>query len=213
MIPSVPTGTLDEIIFRWLSVDKANVYFDEGYLSKIAKHFGDGKYFKIKYFNLAISMCRNFEYYCNKLYVYTAPPFQSTPPSEEESRRKSGYDKFIYNLQRKNDIIVREGRLQKIDDAFQQKGVDTLLTMDLMKLQNNKDKVKAAVLLTSDTDFVPVLNDLMDTGIGIYLYYYNDFKRSSQFSMSNHLLTACNESCLITKELLESCEYVVRRNP
>ena len=46
--------------------------------------------------------------------------------------RRRNYDKFINILKRYQDIVVREGRCQKVDGGFTEKGVDTLLTMDLM---------------------------------------------------------------------------------
>ena len=115
--------------------------------------------------------------------------------------RKANYDKFISKL-RKLNIIVREGRLQKIDSIYKQKGVDTLLTMDLMTLSNNKGK-KNIILLACDTDFVPILNQTRKNGCRIVLFYFSDYKRKSNFSMSNYILTACDKSVLLTKEHFE----------
>jgi uncharacterized LabA/DUF88 family protein len=177
---------------------KANVYIDGGYIDKISKHFGSGKYLKIDYFRLANNMTRDLGYWCFERYYYTAPPFQSNPPTMDESRRKSGYDRVISKMKRYPNFIVKEGRLQKVNNEFHQKGVDTLITMDLMRLLDKQNKVKTAILLTCDTDFVPVLQTLRDNGIEIILYYFSDFIRGSPFSMSDHILTVVDKKILIT---------------
>lgn len=95
------------------------------------------------------------------------------------------------------NFFVREGRCQKIDGHYQQKGVDTLITIDLFKIPEN---IKTIILLVCDTDFVPVLNEIRSRGIKVILYYFSDRVRNSKFSMSNHILSACDEYFLLTKE-------------
>ena len=201
MFPSVPAGTLDEFLFVVL-MQKCNVYIDDGYLSKISKYFGGGTHLKVDYFRLANNMARDLRYGCLGRYLYCAPPFQSDPPTLEESRRKSGYDKVIAALRKCPNFYVQEGRLQKVNGEFHQKGVDTLLTMDLMKLKSNNEKIRTVILLTCDTDFVPVIQELRDDGIKIILYYYTDFRRNSQFSMSDHILSVVDKKILINKDFL-----------
>lgn len=187
---------------------KANVYIDDGYLRKILKEFGEGNYFKIDYNQLAISMTRIYNFWCNSVYFYTAPPFQSNPPTVEESRMKSGYDRVVSTISRIPQFYVREGRVQKIDNEFKQKGVDTLLTMDLMELVQDQKEIKTAVLLICDTDFVPILNSIRKKGIEVILFYYSDYIRHSNFSMSDYLLTACDKHHLIDKDLLMKSKFI-----
>lgn len=179
------------------------VYIDDGYLSKISKHFGGSYHLKIDYYKLANNMARDLRYWCVERNLYCAPPFQSNPPTLEESKRKSGYDKLVSALRKCPDFNVREGRLQKVDGEYHQKGVDTLLTMDLMKLKNNNKKIRTVILLTCDTDFVPVINEIRrECGIKVILYYYSDFLRNSHFSMSDHLLKEVDQKILINEEFL-----------
>ncbi len=95
------------------------------------------------------------------------------------------------------NFFIRQGRCQKTDDGFQQKGVDTLLTMDLTEVAMIVDTI---VLVICDTDFVPILNKLKDSSVEIILFYFSDFKRNSKFSMSNHLFTACSKHILLELE-------------
>lgn len=143
-----------------------------------------------------IAKSKNLE--CKKIYFYTAPPYQSSIPTKEENTRKANYDKFILKLEEVG-IIIREGRCQKIDNIFQQKGVDTLLTIDLSRIPK-KEEIYDVIVLTSDTDFVPIINDLSEDGINVILAYFTDKKRKSGLSLSNHLWRACKDKIRIKKE-------------
>ncbi|MFA4952786.1 MAG: NYN domain-containing protein, partial [Candidatus Pacearchaeota archaeon] len=100
---------------------------------------------------------------------------------------------------KKFEVIVKEGRCQKIGNTYQQKGVDTLLTMDLSRIPKKED-IENVIVLTSDTDFVPIIKDLKEDGINVILAYFTDRKRKSGFSLSNHLWKACKDKILIKRE-------------
>jgi uncharacterized LabA/DUF88 family protein len=174
------------------------VFIDAGYLSFISKFFGQGKplKYKIEIFAKNLAKVKGFE--CKKIYFYTAPPYQSSKPTPEENKRTANYDKFVSKLKRVG-IIIREGRCQKIDNIYQQKGVDTLLTIDLSRIPK-KENIKEVIVLTSDTDFVPIINDLSEDGINVILAYFTDKKRKSGLSLSNHLWKACKDKIKIRKE-------------
>lgn len=178
---------------------KAKVFIDGAYLSKISKHLGDGEYLNFDINQLAITLAKSQGLWCDSVYYYTAPPFQSAKPSAQEAELKANYDKFVSKLKRIPNFNVREGRCQRIYQQFKQKGVDTLLTMDLMSNSKNKNN-DVFILLACDTDFVPILNQIRANGTTVILFYYSDFIRHSNFSMSNHILTACDRCVLIDKE-------------
>lgn len=178
------------------------VFIDGAYLSLISKHFGNGKYLDFDINRFAITLSRSQGLWCKGVYYYTAPPYQSPNPTDAEIRKKAGYDRFISKLKNIQNFTVREGRCQKVDDGYHQKGVDTLFTMDLFTLCHGRD-IKTIVVLTCDTDFVPVLNRLRSMGIEIILFYFSDYKRKSKFSMSNHILTACDKKVLVQIEHFE----------
>jgi len=76
-----------------------------------------------------------------------------------QTKRRTGYDLFINKLKRIPNFNVYEGRCQKVDGEFHQKGVDTLLTMGLMEfaIQNKGGTI---IIIACDTDFVPILNSI-----------------------------------------------------
>ena len=187
------TGCLTLFIMK-----QAIVFIDAGYLSFISKFFGNGKPLKYKIEVLAKNLAKSKNLECKRIYFYTAPPYQSSKPTKEENKRKANYDKFITKL-KEVGIIVREGRCQKINNIYQQKGVDTLLTIDLSRIPK-KEGVSDAIVITSDTDFVPIFNDLSEDGINVILAYFTDKKRKSGLSLSNHLWKACKDKIKIKKE-------------
>ena len=183
---------------------KTILFIDGAYLSFISKYFGKGKPLKYKIEKFAMNLCKEGNLSCEEIYYYTAPPYKGPTPTENEKQRQRNYDRFISKLKlAKPKIVVKEGRCQKIDNDFQQKGVDTLITMDLLRIPK-KTGIKNIIVLTSDTDFVPIIKDLKQEGIETILAYFTDKRRKSAFSLSNHLWKACNQKILIKKEHFET---------
>ena len=175
------------------------VFIDGGYLSLISKHFGKGEYFALDLNQFAITLAKSQGLWCEGVFYYTAPPYQSIAPTKIERKRKAKYDTFVSKIRRIRNFNVREGRCQKTDEGFNQKGVDTLLTMDLFDVCNNMN-IKTIIVVICDTDFVPILKKLRSLGVEIILFYYTDYIRDSKFSMSNHLFTVCNRNVLLELE-------------
>jgi uncharacterized LabA/DUF88 family protein len=176
------------------------LFIDAGYLSFISKHFGGKKPLKYKIEKLAVNLAKSKNLDCEKIYFYTAPPYQSSKPKEGENKRRANYDKFINKLSdAEPPITIREERCQKIGNTYHQKGVDTLITIDLSRIPR-KENINEVILLSSDTDFVPIIEDLKEDGVKVILAYFTDKKRKSAFSLSNHLWKACKDRILIRKE-------------
>jgi len=194
-------------------LEETIVFIDEGFLDKLSKYFGEGKRLKFDKFCLAKNLAKKRGLFCKKLFYYTAPPFQSGFPSEDEKQKKAGHDKFIRSLSSNKDIVVREGRCQRTfgkngNPVYKQKGVDTLLTIDLGHLKEDYPNIKKIVLVSSDTDFCPAIMDIKERGnIEVILYTYFDRQRGSKFSLSNELIKCCSVYCKLEKQDFEVCQY------
>ena len=107
-------------------------------------------------------------------------------------------------------MTVREGRCQKVNNNgeidYNQKGVDTLLTMDLMSIPVRYPKIKTILLIACDSDFVPVIKNLDSLGIKVILLTYFDKKRNSNFSSSNELMQIVSKYVQITKQDFEDAK-------
>lgn len=181
------------------------IFIDGAYLSFISKHLGKDKHLKFKIDKFSEKITKKNGFSCKGIYYYTAPPYQSPSPTEEENKRKGNYDKFIQKLQTAEPkIYAKEGRCQKDNKGgYHQKGVDTLITMDLLRVAQ-KNEVKTIFVVTADTDFVPIIADIQkEYGMKIILLYFTDRRRKSAFSLSNHLWTICDKKILLKREDFE----------
>lgn len=211
MSPGDLKGSPDDFLLDILmKKGKTLVLIDAGYLSKIKEHFGGGvgkgKYISCPVERLAMNLATEENLWCDRIYYYTAPPYQSNNPTPEERERKAKYDKFIEALKKViPEINIREGRLQKISDSeYSQKGVDTKLTLDLMEIAQKKE-VEKVILLACDTDFVPIIEKVTDEyGLKVILAYFFTKKRKDIFSMSNYIMDSCEEKILIRRDHFKS---------
>lgn len=192
-------------------MERTLVFIDEGFIDKLTTLFGKGQRIKFNKFQFANKIAEKQNLFCEHIFYYTAPPFQSNIPTIEETKRKRGYDKFISALSKNKKITVREGRCQKVinsngKEEYNQKGVDTLLTLDLSHLKEDFVNIKKIILVSSDTDFCPVITDIKQRGdIEVILYSYFMKKRDTKFSVSNELLKCCSKFVQLNKEDFNNC--------
>jgi|TARA_Y100000310_G_C20548708_1_gene746930 uncharacterized LabA/DUF88 family protein len=195
------------------------VFIDAGFLSKLSKHFGKGKYLVYDLINFSKSISKKQNLSCKEIFYYTAPPFVPNKPSEKEIKMKKAYDDFISRLSKHKNFHIREGRCQrlKINNKFEykQKGVDSLVVMDLMTVPIDYSKIKKIILIASDSDFVPVIDNLKKRNIKIILYTYYEKGRKAKFSTSNELIKSVDKYVLLSKKDFENApleKYKNKRN-
>lgn len=192
-------------------MNKTVVMVDAGFLSKVSYKLGDKHYFRYDLVKFAKRITGKQGLIFNHLFFYNAPPFQSKNPTQDERKRKENYDSFIQKLKQSKEVTIREGRVQrlKVDGKYEytQKGVDTLLTMDLMNIPLEHPDIKQVVLIASDSDFVPIIERLKKLGIKIILYTYFERDRKSRFSTSNKLLRSVTRYVKLKKEDFEGCGF------
>jgi len=189
--------------------NSVQVFIDSQYLYKVILEFEKlyGVKYKLDYNQFAITLAKSLNKWLTKVYYYTAPPYQSSYPTEDEKIRLEKYVKVMNQYKKIKNFEVREGRCQKINDKYHEKGVDTLVTMDLVKT-GYVEEVNTIILVACDTDYVPVINELRRKGIKVILFHYTDRVRNSKFSLSNHLENACDQCILLSKSLFEKSVYV-----
>jgi len=181
------------------------VFIDNAYLIRLKKYFFQEK---LKY-NLNIfikKLAEKNKFFVEKIFLYDAPPYQDEQSSFKENEMKERYDQFV-SIFKKDGIIVREGRTQRlrIGDSFiyKQKGVDMLLGIDMVSVLKDFPHIKSVILLTGDSDFVPVVEKLNQFNIQVFLLTYFERKRRSSFSRSNYLIKSVSKSIKITKQDFE----------
>ncbi len=188
------------------------VFTDAGFLSKLSKHFGNGKYLVYNLIDFSKRLSKKQDLFCKKTFYYTSPPFIPNKPSEVEIKKKKDYDNFISRISENKDFIVREGRCQRlrINNQFEysQKGVDALVVMDMMDAPVYYPNIKKIILIASDSDFVPIIKNLGKKGIKTILYTYYEKNRKSIFSTSNELIKSVYKYVLLKRDDFTSCPLI-----
>jgi uncharacterized LabA/DUF88 family protein len=182
-------------------VDHAAVFIDSGYLSKVLKYAFKSP--KIDFEKFSDHLCGDD---CARLrtYYYDCMPYQDSPPTEEQRKRYSAHDSFLYNLRKLNRFEVRLGKLIYIPKSkdFVQKRVDVLLSVDLVRMSWDH-QIQKAILVTGDSDFVPAIQAAKDAGVLAILYYS---KANPQVSALDELLYACDERIEISQKIIDACK-------
>ena len=193
---SDPRGSLP-FCFLEVSVPRYAVFIDGAYLAKVLKLFGEPR---IDFLKLSESFRGNDERL--RTYCYYCAPFQSAVPTREEQERKSRFDRFAAALDSLPRFQVRLGRLARRTDAdgglrFEQKMVDVLLTVDLVRL-SSQNHIQRAVIVAGDSDFVPAIEAARDSGVVVQLCH------GRRPSPHDQLVRACDEWLVIDHELLNA---------
>jgi uncharacterized LabA/DUF88 family protein len=161
--------------------DKAAVFIDGGYLQKVTEAFADTSKLsfsmlpRIDFRKLSDVLCPPSKCERFRTYYYDCPPYQGSPPTDDEKRRVASRERFLHALNELPRFEVRLGRLNKItlpdgSADYRQKGVDVSLSLDLAKLSWNHH-IQRAILLTGDSDFVPAVKQAKEAGVTVEVYY------------------------------------------
>jgi uncharacterized LabA/DUF88 family protein len=111
-----------------------------------------------------------------RAFYYHCPPYQSNPPTAEESQRYAGFRSFQNALERLPRFDVRLGHLQvqghRADGSpiFGQKQVDLLLGLDIALL-SGKGQITHAALVAGDSDLVPAIRVAKQEGVATWLFH------------------------------------------
>jgi uncharacterized LabA/DUF88 family protein len=170
--------------------NRVAVFIDNGYLSKVLP---DGK--KIDFLKFCDKVCEGKERL--RTYFYDCKPFVSEPTTPEERVKTSNYNKFAGKVEALPRFQMRYGKLRKNrDGTFEQKRVDILLAVELVRLSWS-GQIGHAVIVTGDSDFVPAIEAAKDAGVITRLYY-------SRTAVHDELLSAVDERCEMDAAFVES---------
>jgi len=137
-----------------------------------------------------------------RTYYYHCLPYQSNPPTPEESARYGSKHRLFTKLRHLDRFTVREGRLafRGLDaqgrPIFQQKRIDLLLGLDFALL-SGKSQITHAALVAGDSDLVPAFEVARQEGVSVWLFH------GPRFSGSNGSSTYAEELWLAADERIE----------
>lgn len=110
----------------------------------------------IDYGKLAGIICNRFD-----LQLVGVRYYNSMPVSTDKNYRKQM--EFIEDL-KKDEIVVKTRELQGKGDYKREKGVDVLITVDMIDECLIKINCDVCILISGDADFIPVMQIIKDSG-------------------------------------------------
>lgn len=180
-------------------VEKVAVFIDGGYFSKVRLHLGFDQV-RLNYATLSNKLCVGCERF--RTYYYDCMPYKGETPSAEDEERYKNKQRFIESLRDLDRFEIRLGHLIKLGPSeFRQKGVDIQLAIDLTRL-SWRDKIGKAVLVTSDTDFIPAIQEAKNAGVTTTLAHCPSMTKP----VSRALYQICDERITLTADLLSDCK-------
>jgi len=138
---------------------RAAVFIDGAYFDNVLLNFGR---MKVDYEKFSDSLCQGYERL--RTYYYHCLPYQSSPPTAQESQKYASMRMFLSTLERLSRFEVRLGKIAKYgQDPPRQKQVDALLAIDLVRL-TAKQQISKAILVVGDGDHVPAVKSAKEEG-------------------------------------------------
>lgn len=155
------------------------IFIDAGYVNKACKTMN----FRIDYLKFSDYLASKIGCYRFKTFYYDCPPYQDEKSSEEERAYYNSKLRFFDAIKYLPRFEVVFGKLQRIskeDKTYQynQKMVDTLLSLDLVTSVYNKH-ISNAVVVSGDSDFVPAVKHAKTGGAIVYAAYFKEENKKS----------------------------------
>jgi uncharacterized LabA/DUF88 family protein len=190
-------------------VTRVAIFIDGGYVDKLLRHeFSNAKISYERFVREIADQIRP-DLDILRTYYYHCEPYKSDPPTTEESKRFGAMQNFLDALRRLPRFEVRLGRLarrtiKKQEYRFEQKMVDVLLSVDLVRL-SARDKISHAAIVAGDSDFVPAIKVARDEGVSIWLFHGQ--------KIHNELWETVDERRRITAKMIDKARWVEKRLP
>jgi uncharacterized LabA/DUF88 family protein len=115
--------------------------------------------------NLPIDLVRSYFYYC--------APWMPENPDDEDNRRMEAHRQFVDQVESTNRWQVKLGKLERRREGrqeyFEQKRVDVLLSVDLVR-HAAAGHIQHAIIVAGDSDFIPAVAAAKDSGVTVSLW-------------------------------------------
>lgn len=115
--------------------------------------------------------------YLTRIYYYNAPKDATTDPENYKHQQQ-----FFNSLKKVPFLDLKLGRLEKRMGGYIEKGVDLLITVDMIRYATN-NAYDTAILVSGDGDYAPLLEFLKGFGKHIENAY---FSQGCSYNLKNH---------------------------
>lgn len=176
-------------------MEKAAVFIDGGYLSRILRDYFKGQ--KIDYAKFSDKVCELTNVERLRTYYYNCKP-KVRPNNKSDEKKDADMNKFLRKIKRLPRFEVALGKLQHIGGKFTQKMVDVKMSLDIADM-SYEGQIHHAILVAGDSDFVPAIQRAKNSGAIVHVIYHPK-------SIHNHLLDEVDESIIINDDLIKDCK-------
>jgi uncharacterized LabA/DUF88 family protein len=182
------------------------IFVDGGYLDKVLRREFNGARIDFGAFSRAVVAAIHPMADIFRTYYYHCLPYQSNPPTQEESEHFAAMQKFLDAVNRLPRFTVRLGRLARRgpdrngEYFFEQKMVDVYLSIDLVHM-SLKTRITHAAIVAGDSDFVPAIELARNEGISTWLFH------GERRHVHNQLWDMMDERVKLTPELINSVPW------
>jgi uncharacterized LabA/DUF88 family protein len=147
------------------------VFIDGGYLrERLKKMFTTDE---VNYGNLIYELGSHASFPGTMNGLVRAYYYDAIPDALEAVKFKAQMD-YLRKVKQHDLIEVREGRaVKKGNGSLTQKGVDTLITMDMLTMAHG-NQYDVAFLLSGDGDFVDLVYEVKHTGKQVWGAFFDD---------------------------------------
>jgi len=168
-----------------IKTEKVICAIDGGFLTKTIEKYAQAQALlqakKLDYSALVHKMAGNISLL--RSYYYTAPPFVSPNPTPTQKTLQSNFETLKNMLLKIPQMEIRLGRIKRSFDSsgnpkFSQKGVDTLMAIDLVTFSTKK-LISHAVLLTGDSDLIPAIQVVKNEGVIVKVITFKEHPLST----------------------------------
>lgn len=152
---------------------RAGIFIDGAYLINFCRNAGvDIDHAKFED-HVMVPIRRRMPTDLLRAYYYHCAPWVSENPTDDEAARLEHFKRFMAPIESIPRWEVRLGKLEKRwkdnRDVFEQKRVDVLLSVDLVR-HAAAGHLQHAVLVAGDSDFIPAVEAAKKSGVTMSLW-------------------------------------------
>jgi uncharacterized LabA/DUF88 family protein len=173
------------------------ILIDNGYFKQVINQISNIEHKKIDYNKLTKKIASTLKKEIYRIYFYDCPPKENEDDKSKEMARN--FKRFLKALEHIEKFEIRLGKLVKRDNEYVQKGIDVLITIDLLRIGLKIRNVDVAII-TGDADFVPAIKVIKDEGIKVYLFH-----SENKGQYADELYSICDIRYPLNKEFLSDC--------
>ncbi len=180
-------------------MERTALFIDGGYLNNVMKEF-PGRTLNFEKFSNVIGEKTLF-----RTYYYSAMPIVYANSGIEDVERLEKAKSFYTILREIPNYEIRLGKLVREyingHETFSQKQVDILFAIDLLSL-SIMSKIRKAIIITGDSDFIPLIQKVKDEGVSVHLFHGKSY--------SKDLWEICDSRAIIGENIIKKSERIIK---